>query len=182
MTLVSPHVEPLQLDREPTPFLAGFLRRHQVFISPLASPCGILTSETGLVMPETMDMEIDFRSLFLIYKVSLVFSKPHCKFFWPPSWTCADLYLSFSSVVSSFGIAQLTPSFASVFRLLRSSSTVMGLGRLVGLASASLATLSMAEDLLFYNNLLYQEYTQATTVLGFTGNVAAHSCSKDRPY
>lgn len=52
---------------------------------------------------------------------------------------------------------------------------VMGLGRLVGLASASLATLSMAEDLLFYNNLLYQEYTQATTVLGFTGTVTAQS-------
>lgn len=48
----------------------------------------------------------------------------------------------------------------------------MGFSRLSGLASAGLATLSMAEDLLFYNDMLYQEYTQATTVLGFTGTAA----------
>lgn len=42
----------------------------------------------------------------------------------------------------------------------------MGLGRLAVLASASLA---LAEDLLFYDGMLYQEYTQATTVLGLTG-------------
>lgn len=54
----------------------------------------------------------------------------------------------------------------------------MGLAQLVGLAPASLATLSMAEDLLFYNNLLYQEYTQATTVLGFTGTITTHQSLK----
>lgn len=49
----------------------------------------------------------------------------------------------------------------------------MGLGRLAGLASAGLATLAMAEDLLFYNDMTYQEYTEATTVLGLTGMMAS---------
>ncbi|CAN8104953.1 unnamed protein product [Discula destructiva] len=48
----------------------------------------------------------------------------------------------------------------------------MSLGRLAGLAVASLATWAVAEDLLFYNDMTYQEYTQATTALGLTAHVA----------
>lgn len=47
----------------------------------------------------------------------------------------------------------------------------MGLARLAGLASASLALMAKAEDLLFYDEMTYQEYTRATTVLGFTGRL-----------
>lgn len=54
----------------------------------------------------------------------------------------------------------------------------MGLARLAGLASACMATLAMAEDLLFYDALTYQEYTQATSVLGFTGRKAFNPVSR----
>lgn len=43
--------------------------------------------------------------------------------------------------------------------------------RLVGLIPACLVAITTAQDLLFYNGLTYQEYTQATTVLGYTGEV-----------
>lgn len=55
----------------------------------------------------------------------------------------------------------------------------MGFGQLAGLALASLVTLVMAEDLLFYSNMTYQEYTQATTVLGFTGMMNVPSLSEN---
>lgn len=55
----------------------------------------------------------------------------------------------------------------------------MGLGRLAVLALASLA---MAEDLLFYDGMLYQEYTQATTVLGLTGIVMSFIHAMYAPY
>lgn len=45
----------------------------------------------------------------------------------------------------------------------------MGLAQRAGLALACMATLAMAEDLLFYDSMTYQEYTRATSVLGYTG-------------
>ena len=57
------------------------------------------------------------------------------------------------------------------FFSLRLVVVAMGFGRLAGLASAGLAHLAMAEDLLFYDSMTYQEYTEATTVLGYTGEV-----------
>lgn len=38
-----------------------------------------------------------------------------------------------------------------------------------GLVLASLTKLAIAEDLLFYNDMLYKEYSEATTTLGYTG-------------
>ncbi|ROV90796.1 hypothetical protein VMCG_09388 [Cytospora schulzeri] len=49
----------------------------------------------------------------------------------------------------------------------------MGFGLVAGLASAGLASLAMAEDLLFHSTMMdTQEYTRATTVLGYTVHVA----------
>lgn len=46
----------------------------------------------------------------------------------------------------------------------------MGLGRRAGLVSVGLAAMAAAaDDLLFYNDLTYLEYTQATSVLDMTG-------------
>lgn len=45
----------------------------------------------------------------------------------------------------------------------------MGFSQLAGLALAGLAVGAMAEDLLFYDNMTYVEYTRATTVLNYTG-------------
>jgi hypothetical protein len=41
-----------------------------------------------------------------------------------------------------------------------------------GLVLASLTKLANAEDLLFYNDMLYNEYNQSTKVLGYTGRSA----------
>jgi hypothetical protein len=38
-----------------------------------------------------------------------------------------------------------------------------------GLVLASLTKLATAEDLLFYNDMLYNEYKEATDTLGYTG-------------
>lgn len=38
-----------------------------------------------------------------------------------------------------------------------------------GLVLASLTKLATAEDLLFYNDMLYNEYSEATKTLGYTG-------------
>lgn len=51
----------------------------------------------------------------------------------------------------------------------------MGLGRFARLASAGLVHLAMAEDLLFYDSMTYQEYTEATTVLNYTGESVTYS-------
>lgn len=57
----------------------------------------------------------------------------------------------------------------------------MGLGRLAGLASAGLVAMAAAaDDLLFYDNMTYLEYTQATTVLGFSGIIDASLLSSHR--
>lgn len=51
----------------------------------------------------------------------------------------------------------------------------MGFGLVAGLASAGLASFAMAQDLLFHSSMVdTQEYTQATTVLGFTGKMVSH--------
>lgn len=46
----------------------------------------------------------------------------------------------------------------------------MRFGSVAGLASAGLAGIVAAEDLLFYSDMIdNQEFTRATTVLGLTG-------------
>lgn len=48
----------------------------------------------------------------------------------------------------------------------------MGLGLVAGLASAGLASLAMAQDILFHSSMTdTQEYSQATDVLGYTGKL-----------
>ncbi|OIW26438.1 hypothetical protein CONLIGDRAFT_706721 [Coniochaeta ligniaria NRRL 30616] len=42
-----------------------------------------------------------------------------------------------------------------------------------GLVLASLTKLATAEDLLFYNDMLYKEYSEATTTLGYTAHIAS---------
>ncbi|KAJ9148618.1 Peptidoglycan bound protein [Pleurostoma richardsiae] len=44
---------------------------------------------------------------------------------------------------------------------------------LARLASAGLAALALAEDLLFYGNLTYNEYREATSVLGLSAHIAS---------
>lgn len=51
----------------------------------------------------------------------------------------------------------------------------MGFGLVAGLASAGLVSLAMAEDLLFHSTMVdTQEYTRATSVLGYTGMIVSH--------
>lgn len=57
----------------------------------------------------------------------------------------------------------------------------MGLIRLAAFASATMATLSMAADLLFYDGLTDREYTEATTVLGYTGRIIPSTTCLDTP-
>ena len=52
---------------------------------------------------------------------------------------------------------------------LPSQAPAMRAASVAGLVLASLAKLANAEDLLFYDDMLYNEYKEATTTLGYTG-------------
>lgn len=68
--------------------------------------------------------------------------------------------------------AILSPLIA-LFPPPKKSFAVMRFGSVAGLASAGLAGIAVAEDLLFYSTMVdTQEYIQATTVLGLTGRPA----------
>jgi hypothetical protein len=45
---------------------------------------------------------------------------------------------------------------------------------IAGLVLASLTNLANDEDLLFYNDMPYNEYSEATKILGFTGKSPLH--------
>lgn len=65
-------------------------------------------------------------------------------------------------------------SFVFTFSCHAFLATAMRLGRFAGLASAVLAQLAMAEDLLFYDTLTDVEYTQAAA-MGYSGEIDASS-------
>lgn len=149
------------------PHLLGSSRRHRITVCAAVPARAMVDSETRLVMPETTTWPIGPHSLCRCYKVGSVVSNPwSCRSRW--FWTLPDLCLSFPLIVSFLSLSHHFP-LCHLFLLSRLSAALMGLGRLAGLASVSLALMAVAEDLLFYDEMTYQEYTRATTVLGYTG-------------
>lgn len=127
-------------------------------------------------MPETVTGSDQSQGFSHCYKVGSVVNESPIStpgYFWASpnlSLLPTPLSLSFGSPTEVSISHSLFCSFLFVVALPNASQQqAMGLHRLVGLAWASLAALVVAEDLLFYNDLTYSEYTEATTVLGLTG-------------